>query len=122
MQEDTAVLIADLKARQEALDARRCELDVRITEAAQEKDHMHHNARDLQRQVDSVYHDLVFARDAEQRLNDMKRLSCELQQQRELLHHNLLHSKDQLQNAVREREANVNFFAHAGQRLHRDVC
>ena len=64
-----------------------------------------------------MQHDLVFARDAEVRLADMNRLTVQLQQQKELLHHNLQHKRDQLESAVREREANVHFFAHAGQRL-----
>jgi len=50
----------------------------------------------------------------------MKRLQCELQLQKENLDQNILHAKEQLQNALREREANLNFFAHAGQRLNRD--
>ena len=65
MQEDKANHIAELRAKQEALDARRQELDTRYCEATREKDSLHGNARDLQRQVDSVKHDIIFANEAE---------------------------------------------------------
>ena len=86
MIDEKSAHIADIRERQAVLDSKRCELDELICATAREKDEIHHSARELQSQVDAAHHNLVFARDSQQRLADLHRLQCELKLQKETLH------------------------------------
>lgn len=111
-------LVSDLQCHQEALNARRHELDLRLAKTSQDKDGAHVKACDLQRHCDVILNDINFAQESQQRLEDMKRLACELQEQKDQLNYNLMFSRELLHDAVREREANLHFFAFANQNLH----